>query len=77
MDYFAKAGRLDGLSMTEHASALHKLALASRIVDMVEDHIRSYIDAGKIAKSEVDYADQIASLPERKRRWLSLGRGGL
>lgn len=76
MEYFTKAGKLDHLAMNEHAAALHKLALASRIVDMVEDHIRSYIDDGKLAQNANAFADKIASLPERKRRWLSVGGRG-
>lgn len=73
MAYFKKAGRLDGLDMAEHAAALHKLALAGRIVDMVEDHIRSYIDTGTLEKANIEITDKIASLPERKRRWLNVG----
>lgn len=73
MAYFKKAGRLDGLPMAEHAAALHKLALAGRVVDMVEDHIRSYMDTGKIEQANNEYSDKIASLPERKRRWLNVG----
>lgn len=68
--YFKRAGNLDGLKMDEQAAALHKLALASRIVDMVDDHIRAIIDDGKIEENNQIYADKIAGLPKRKRQWL-------
>ena len=69
--YFKRAGNLDGLKMDEHAAALHKLALAARIVDMVEDHVRAIMDTGLIAETNQQYADRIAAVPERKRRFLN------
>ena len=68
--YFERAGNLDGLKMDEQAAALHKLALASRIVDMVDDHIRAIMDDGKIAEHSEVYATKIAGLPERKKKWI-------
>ncbi len=68
--YFKRAGNLDGLKMDEQAAALHKLALASRIVDMVDDHIRAIMDDGKIEEHNKIYADKIAGLPKRKRQWI-------
>jgi hypothetical protein len=68
--YFERAGNLDGLKIDEHAAALHKLALASRIVDMVDDHVRAIIDDGKIEQHNADYAERIKDLPERKKNWL-------
>ena len=68
--YFKRAGNLDGLKMDEHTAALHKLALASRIVDMVDDHVRAIIDDGKLEQHNTIYAERIADLPERKKNWL-------
>lgn len=68
--YFKRAGHLDGLKMDEQAAALHKLALASRIVDMVEDHVRAIMDDGKIEEHNQIHTDKIAGLPERKRKWI-------
>lgn len=68
--YFERAGNLDGLKLDEHAAALHKLALAARIVTMVDDHVRAIIDDGKIAEHNTIYAERIADLPERKKNWL-------
>lgn len=68
--YFKRAGNLDGFSMDEQAAALHKLALASRICDMVEDHIRAIMDDGKIELNNQIYAEKIAGLPKRKAKWL-------
>lgn len=70
--YFKRAGGLDGLTIEQHAAALHKLATAARIVDMVDDHIRAIIDTGKIEEANARFVERVADIPERKRKWLGL-----
>jgi hypothetical protein len=64
--YFERAGQVDPWE----GDKLNKLALASRIVDMVEAHVKAAIDSGLIAERDRDAAEKIAKLPERKRRFL-------
>jgi hypothetical protein len=64
--YFERAGLVEPWE----GDKLAKLALAGRILDMVKAHVQSVIAAGTIAAHTQDKADQIAKLPEHKRRWL-------
>lgn len=64
-EYFRRAGLVEPWE----GEKLGKLALAGRIVDMVEDHVRHIIDTGKMAEADQIYAEKIADLPERKRFW--------
>lgn len=69
--YFERAGQLDPtLPLEVRTAALESLSRASHVLDMVEDHVRSIIDDGKIAESNNIYVEKIAGLPERKRGWL-------
>jgi hypothetical protein len=71
--YFKRAGKLEvTLPADVRANALERLSFASNVLDMVEDHIRAIIDDGKIAEHNVIYAEKIAGVPERKRRFLNL-----
>ena len=69
--YFRRAGKLEvTLPADVRINALERLSFASNVLDMVEDHIRAIIDDGKIEEHNGIYAERIAALPERKRRWL-------
>ena len=46
-----------------------KLAVAQRVIDAVEAHIRSVVLNGKAAQSEIDRAQMIARIPEAKRKF--------
>lgn len=67
MEYFKRAGQLDPWE----GEKLGKLAMAGRIVDMVESHVRSIIENGSIAEGDLIRAEKIAELPLHKRKWLS------
>jgi hypothetical protein len=47
-----------------------KLAIAQRVIDAVEEHLRAAIAHGEIAARDQDRIARIQSLPDRKRRWL-------
>lgn len=64
--YFERAGTIDPWE----GAKLNKLALASRIVDMVEDHIQAAINSGLIAERDQAAASRIADMPEQRKRWL-------
>lgn len=49
---------------------LIKLAVAHRVIDMVEQQIRAAIIDGDVAATEKNRAERIAAIPEAKRRWL-------
>jgi len=66
--YFERAGLVDPWE----GDKLGKLALASRIVDMVEGHVHGVINNGLVETANRNAADQIANLPERKRKWLDI-----
>jgi hypothetical protein len=46
-----------------------KLAIATRVIDMVESQMRALIQQGADAQKAIDRAAQIANLPARKRKW--------
>lgn len=46
-----------------------KLAIATRVIDLVEAHMRSLIGAGQQAAHSINHAEKIASVPSVKRRW--------
>lgn len=64
--YFERAGLIEPWE----GDKLGKLALARRIVDMVEGHVHSVISDGLIEDANRAQADKIANLPERKKRLL-------
>lgn len=68
MSYFKRAGLVEPWE----GEKLGKLALASRILDMVEDHAKAVIAAGTLAEHGDAKAQQIAAVPEHKRRWLNI-----
>lgn len=69
--YFRRAGKLDpSLPPDVRANALERLSFASNVVDMVEDHVRSIIDSGKLEEHNALQAEKIAGLPEHRRRWI-------
>ncbi|WP_093021165.1 hypothetical protein [Sphingobium sp. YR768] len=47
-----------------------KLAVAQRVINAVEGHIKAAMADGAFAMSEKARADEIAKLPEAKRRWI-------
>lgn len=47
-----------------------KLSVAQRVINTVESHLRAAIADGGIAAQEKNRADEIANMPEAKRRWL-------
>jgi hypothetical protein len=68
LEYFKRAGLIEPWE----GDKLGKLALAARIVDMVQDHAQAIIDTGKIAEDAQSKANRIADLPEHKRKFLGL-----
>lgn len=64
--YVVRAGDL----MPNDTAQLLKLGMAGKIVDQIDTHIRSIIDAGKVQQAAQDHADKIARLPEARRRFL-------
>jgi hypothetical protein len=47
-----------------------KLAIAQRVIDAVEEHLKAAIAHGEIAARDKARVAHIESLPDRKRRWL-------
>jgi len=47
-----------------------KLAVAQRVIDTVYQHAMAAILDGEMAAQEKNRAEQIAALPEAKRKWL-------
>lgn len=56
--------------MPNDTAALLKLGMARKIVDQINSHVVSIINAGKIEQAAQDHADKIARLPEARRRFL-------
>lgn len=47
-----------------------KLSVAQRVINTVEDQLKVAITDGEIAGKEKSRAEQIAKLPEAKRKWI-------
>lgn len=47
-----------------------KLAMATRVIDLVGSHIQSIVTNGAVEARRADHARQIEDLPAVKRRWL-------
>lgn len=47
-----------------------KLAIAQRVIDAVEAHLKAAMAHGEVAARDQARVNHIESLPERKRRWL-------
>lgn len=69
-EYLEALSRL-AVSEPWSANKLVKLAIAQRVINAVEQHIKTLIMDGEIAAKEKSRADEIAKLPEAKRRWLN------
>lgn len=70
--YFRRAGKLDvTLSPELRMAALERLSFASNVLDMVEDHIRAYVDDGKLEEANALSAEKIEGLPPQRRKWAS------
>ena len=50
---------------------LVKLAIAQRVINTVEQQMKTIILDGEVAAKDKSRADEIAKLPEAKRRWLA------
>lgn len=47
-----------------------KLAVATRVIDKVQEQLRSAIMAGDSARAKIGRAHEIEQLPARKRKWI-------
>lgn len=47
-----------------------KLAVATRVIDKVQEHLRAAIMAGDSARAKIGRAHEIEQLPARKRKWI-------
>lgn len=64
-------GALSSLAVNEPwaTDKLTKLAVAQRVINAVEQHMRRAIVDGEEANRKITRAEEIAGLPEAKRRW--------
>lgn len=49
-----------------------KLAVAQRVINAVEQQMRRAVSEGEMAAGKISRADEIAKLPEAKRKWLQV-----
>lgn len=47
-----------------------KLAIAQRVIDMIEDHLRTAVMDGTESAKTIEHARRVAQIPERKRTML-------
>ena len=72
------AARADYLAaMTQVAASepwasdkITKLAIAQKVIDLVESHLRAAIASGEVAARNDARAEKVASIPHAKRRWI-------
>lgn len=56
------------------AGKITKLAIAQRVIDLVEEHLRAAMANGIEAQKTIDHANKVSDIPERRRTILqSLG----
>lgn len=70
-DYMEALSRL-AVNEPWASDKLVKLAVAQRVINTVEQHMKAIILDGEVAAKEKSRADEIANLPEAKRRWLNV-----
>lgn len=65
---------LSDLAVNEpwEAGKMTKLAVAQRVINTVEQHMKSLILDGEDASRKISRAQEIERLPEAKRRWLNI-----
>lgn len=68
-EYMAAMSRLAANEPWE-AGKITKLAIAQRVIDAVEEHLRSAITHGEYVARDRARIAKIQELPERKRRWI-------
>lgn len=68
-EYLAELTALAANEPWSHAK-ITKLAVAQRVIDKVEQHIRVAVAQGEQAAHQLNRAREIAALPEARRRWL-------
>ena len=51
---------------------LVKLAVAQRVINIVEQHFKQLVADGEITAAKISRAQEIARLPEAKRKWLNV-----
>lgn len=56
------------------SAKISKLAIAQRVIDMIDEHLRIAISQGVESARAIDHARRVADIPERRRTILqSLG----
>lgn len=70
-DYLAKLADIAAKPLTnDQRAAMEKLALGIKVLDQARAQIEAIAADGKLARADQRRAEEIASLPAERRRWI-------